>query len=304
VFNEQWLEYRWQLFETLALPSLDAQTEKGFVWVLGIDRDMPQRFRERLDDLAATRPHLRLLELELFDDFEPRFQRWCAETAAAQGVPHVLTTRIDNDDAVRSDLFGEIQRAARGLFADGGSLPAAITATTGYQWVPATGQGFRAYHYSHSIGTSLLETTAAFTSVYGGKNHRRIPDWVVERDGSILHLGGDTRWWLYSTTATSLVLLRTGKGLRDGTIANPGAHEIGDKALRSFGVTEARRLRSIEEPALVGNHLELVDEGKRVDRSIKGVRAELRKEPADPALLAKHRELHDRRKELARAWVA
>jgi len=303
VFNEQWLEYRWQLFETLALPSLDAQTEKDFVWVLGIDRDMPERFRKRLDDLAATRPYLRLLELELLDDFESRFQRWCAETAAAQGVPHVLTTRIDNDDAVRSDLFGEIQRAARGLLDSGSSLPAAITATSGYQWVPATGQGFRAYHHSHSIGTSLLEATAEFTSVYG-KNHRRIPDWVVERDGSVHHLGGDTRWWLYATTATSLVLLRTGKGLRDGTIANPGAHEIGDEALRSFGVTEARRLRSIEEPALVGNHLELVDEGKRVDREIKGVRAELRKEPANPALQEKRRRLHDRRKELARAWVA
>jgi hypothetical protein len=303
VFNEQWLEYRWQLFETLALPSLDAQTEKDFVWVLGVDRDMPQQFRERLDGLAATRPYLRLLELELLDDFEPRFQRWCAETAAAQGAPHVLTTRIDNDDAVRSDLFGEIQRAARGLLESGSSLPAAITATSGYQWVPATGQGFRAYHHSHSVGTSLLEAAAEFTSVYG-KNHRRVPDWVVERDGSVQHLGGDTRWWLYATTATSLVLLRTGKGLRDGTIANPGAHEIDDEALRSFGVTEAGRLRSIEEPALVEHHLELVDEGKRVDRAIKGVRAELRKEPADPALQATHRELHDRRKELARAWVA
>ncbi|MCC3762509.1 putative rhamnosyl transferase [Glycomyces sp. TRM65418] len=306
VFNEQWLEYRWQLFETLALPSIDAQSARDFIWVLGIDRDMPRRFRERLDGLVAERPYLRLLELELFDDFEPRFQRWCAE--ASKGFAHVLTTRIDNDDAIHRELLAEVQRTGRGLLAGGSALPAAITAATGYQWVPATGQGFRAYHYSHSIGTSVLESSDALTTVYG-KNHRKVPDWAVERNGSVEQIGGDTRWWLYATTATSLVLLRTGKGLREGTVANPGAHEIDEKALRSFGVTDARRLRGLEEPELAGNHLELVQEGKQTDRAIKGVRATMRQarasgEPADPALVAEHRELHARRKELARAWVS
>jgi hypothetical protein len=308
VFNEQWLEYRWQLFETLALASVDAQSEKDFVWVLGIDRDMPQSFRKRLDELVSTRPYLRLLELELLDDFEPEFKRWCLEAAEAKGRPPVLTTRIDDDDAVHRDLFGEIQRAARELLAARGALPAAITATTGYQWVPATGQGFRAYHYSHSIGTSLLESFDAFTSVYG-KNHRRVPDWVVERDGSVHHIGGDTRWWLYATTATSLELLRTGKSLRDGTIANAGAHEIDRRTLRAFGIAEAGRLREVREPVMAGHHVDLVEQGKTVDRGIKRVRNEMRKrrqagEPADPELQAKRTELHERRKELARAWVA
>ncbi|MEV3937251.1 glycosyltransferase [Glycomyces sp. NPDC049804] len=308
VFNEQWLEYRWQLFETLALASVDSQSEKDFVWVLGIDRDMPQSFRKRLDELVSTRPYLRLLELELLDDFEPEFKRWCIEEAKANGRPPVLTTRIDDDDAVHRDLFGEIQRAARELLADRGALPAAITATTGYQWVPATGQGFRAYHYSHSIGTSLLESFDAFTSVYG-KNHRRVPDWVVERDGSVQHIGGDTRWWLYATTATSLELLRTGKSLRDGTTANPGAHEIDRRTLRAFGIAEAGRLREVREPVMAEQHVDLVEQGKSVDRGIKRVRNEMRKrrqagEPADPELQAKRSELHERRKELARAWVA
>lgn len=308
VFNEAWLEYRWQLFETLALSSIDAQSIKDFVWVLGIDRDMPAPFRSRLDALVATRPWLRLLELELLDDFESEFKRWCIEEAAAKGRPRVLTTRIDDDDAVHRDLFGEIRRAASDLLASRSALPAAITAVSGYQWVPATGHGYRAYHHSHSIGTSLLESFDAFTSVYG-KNHRRLPDWVVERDGSVRHLGGDTRWWLYATTATSLVLLRTGKGLRDGTVANPGAHEIDGGTLRTFGVEAAERLRSLEEPVLAEQHVDLVDQGKGVDREIKRVRAAIRTlrkagEPVDPELLTKHQELHERRKELARAWVA
>ncbi len=308
VFNEQWLEYRWQLFETLALSSIDAQSEKDFTWVLGIDRDMPPSFRERLDELVAARPWIRLLELELLDDFESEFKRWCLKEAEATGRPPVLTTRIDNDDAVHRELFGEIRRAAYELLANGSALPAAITAVSGYQWVPATGQGYRAYHHSHSIGTSLLESFDAFTSVYG-KNHRRIPDWAVERDGSVRHLGGDTRWWLYATTATSLVLLRTGKGLRDGTVANPGTHELAAKTLRAFGVDAAGGLRDIDEPVLAERHVDLVDQGRNVDRDIKRVRAQIRQlrkagERADSELLAKRQELHERRKELARAWVA
>jgi hypothetical protein len=308
VFNEQWLDYRWQLFETLALASVDAQTEKDFTWVLGIDRDMPRRFRERLDELAVERPYLRLIELELLDDFEHEFKVCCRKEAEAKGRPPLLTTRIDDDDAVHRELFGEIQRAARDLLSDGSRLPAAISATTGFQWVPATGQGYRAYHYSHSIGTSLLESFDAFTAVYG-KNHRRIPDWVVERDGSVHHIGGDTRWWLYATTTTSMELLRTGKSLREGTIANPGAYELDAGTLRAFGVTDAEHLRSVEEPVMAEAHLDLVDQGKAVDRAIKRVRADLRTlskagKPLDPELIAKRKALHEQRKELARAWVA
>jgi hypothetical protein len=303
VFNEQWLEYRQELFEVLTLPSLDAQTERNFVWLLGIDRDMPERFRKRLDELVASRPYIRLLELELFGDFEPEVKRWCRNEAAAQGRSHILSTRIDNDDALHFDLIAEIHKAARGLLSEGRSLPAAIMATTGYQWVPATGEGFRAYHFSHSMGTSLLETVADFEFVYT-KNHRKVPDWAVEKNGSVRAIDGDTRWWLYATTNTSVVILRVGKGLRENTLANPGIHELPAEVLRDFGVTEAQRLRDLHEPVYVDHHMELNEQGKRLDNNIRQVRDRLKKQPGDAELLAKYEELHEQRKENARAWIA
>jgi hypothetical protein len=308
VFNEQWLEYRQELFEVLTLPSLDAQTERNFTWVLGIDRDMPERFRKRLDELVESRPYIRLLELELFGDFEPEFIKWCKKEAAAQGRSHILTTRIDNDDALHVDLFGEIHRTAREVLSGGAKLPAAIMATTGYQWVPATGEGFRAFHFSHSMGTSLLETVDDFEMVYT-KNHRKVPDWAVEKDGSVRAIDGDTRWWLYATTNTSVVILRVGTSLRDSTLANPGIEEISAETMRQFGVTQARRLRDVHEPTYVANHKELDERGKRLDNNIRQVRQQLRKQreagkPEDPELLAKHAELHEQRKENARAWIA
>lgn len=308
VFNEQWLEYRQELFEVLTLPSMDAQSERNFVWILGIDRDMPERFRSRMDEIASTRPYIRLLELELFGDFEPEVIEWCRKEAAAQGKGHILSTRIDNDDALHVDLVGELHRHARALLGERRALPAAITATTGFQWVPATGQGFRAYHFSHSMGTSLLETVGDFEMVYT-KNHRKIPDWAVEKNGSVRAIDGDTRWWLYATTNTSVVILRVGTALRESTLANPGLHELDAETLRQFGVVEARRLRDLHEPVYVANHKELDERGRRLDSNIRQVRQHLRKQRAagkaeDPELLAEHAALHEQRKENARAWIA
>lgn len=307
-FSEPWLEYRQELFEVLTLPSLDAQTERNFVWVLGIDPDTPPRFRKILDEMVESRPYIRLLEAELFNDFEGALIRWCRDEAESRGLSHILTTRIDSDDALHRDLFGEIQTHARQILSGGHALPAAIMATTGYQWVPSTGQGFRAYHFSHSTGTSLLETVEDFEMVYT-KNHRKIPDWVTERDGYVKAIDGDTRWWLYSATSTSLMLLRIGKGLREDTIANPGVHEISEAALREFGITEGSRLRSLVEPVFVETHTELEQRGKELDNKIRKVRDQLRKlreagKPEDPELVARYDELHAQRKENSRAWIA
>jgi hypothetical protein len=307
VFNEQWLDYRQELFEALTLPSIDAQTERGFVWVLGVDRAMPERFRKRLDELCGSRPYVRLLEVELFDDFGPDLIRWCRREAAARGRSHLLTTRIDSDDALHRDLFARIHEVAREQLAAKRPLPAAITPTTGYQWVPATGQGFRAFHFSHSMGTSLLESVDDFAMVYT-KNHRKLPDWVVERGGSVRAIDGHTPWWLYATTNTSLMLLRNGRGLRDDTLANAGAHELDAGELREFGVTDAYRLRGLREPVYVDDHMELDERGRRIDRQIKQVRQELRErrragEPEDPGLVAKHAELHAQRRANAEAWI-
>lgn len=307
-FNEQWLEYRQELFEALTLPSLDAQTARDFTWLLAIDPDTPPHFRKRLDELVETRPYIRLLEVELFNDFESTVTQWCRDEAEALGRSSILTTRIDSDDALHRNLLETAQSHARDILSGGHSLPAAIMATTGYQWVPGTGEGFRSYHFSHSTGTSLLETVEDFEMVYT-KNHRKIPDWVTERDGYVKAIDGDTRWWLYSTTSTSLMLLRVGKSLREDTIANPGVHELDREALLPFGITDAARLRSLSEPVFVENHTELVERGRKLDNNIKQTRERIRKlreagKPEDAELQAQYDDLHARRKENAKAWVA
>ena len=42
----EWLEHRFQLFELYTLPSLSAQTCKDFKWIVLIDRETPQEYKD------------------------------------------------------------------------------------------------------------------------------------------------------------------------------------------------------------------------------------------------------------------
>ena len=306
-FNERWLEYRQQLFESITLPSIDAQSERNFLWALAIDSRTSERYRERLQELMATRPNIRLLEVELFHDHIPDMVQWCRDEATAAGVSHVLSSRLDNDDALHSDLFARIQHHARKVLDEGRNLPALITPTMGYQWVPANGSGFPAFHESPSTGTTLLEPVANLESVFLTPHHL-LPNAVSSIDGTVKAIDGDTRWWMHAATDASLSVLQLNSFRREKTLGQKTARKMDDEILKSFGVSEGQYLRSLPEPAFVENHEEIILQGKQIDEKIKVVRAKIKKraeagESEDPGLTAKYEALHRERRENAAALM-
>lgn len=299
-FNERWLSYRQELFETLTLPSLDGQTERNFLWALAINPDTPPKFRERLDELVESRPYLRLVEVELFEEFRSTLARWCRKEARGVGASHLLSTRIDTDDVLHRDLFARLHHDAREILAEGRRLPAVLTPTSGYRWVPATGSGHTAYDNCPSTGTSMLEPVKGFQSVYK-VNHRTLPNWATRQDGSITAIDGDAHWWMHATTDASLTRLWLGDQRRDSTMAHPTVRELDDEVLRQFGVTDAARLRVIEEPAFVENYQEIMERIGELDKQIKATRDELREQrkavgDESPELLARLEQIRGERR--------
>jgi hypothetical protein len=302
-FNERWLEYRQELFESITLPSIDAQTERNFLWVLAIDSRTDEPHRKRLEALMATRPHIRLLEVELFHDHIPEMVQWCRDEAAAAGVSHLLSTRLDNDDALHSDLFARIQHHANKVLDEDRKLPALITPTMGYQWVPAHGTGFPAFHESPSTGTTLLEPVDKLESVFMTPHHL-LPNAVSNLHGTIKAIDGDTRWWMHAATDASLSVLQLNSFRREKTLGKKNSLKMNDEILKSFGVDAGEYLRSLPEPAFVDNHEEIIQHGKQIDEKIKVVRAKIKKlvedgKPEDPELTAKYEALHRERRENA-----
>jgi len=109
------LELRFKLFESACLPSVKAQTSQAFKWIIIVDKDLQPSFRTRLESLLAGRqnyylhtydPHVRMDRLE-----------WLAPYSEAP-PQYVLTTNLDDDDALPDNFVSAVQQHVRSLYDD------------------------------------------------------------------------------------------------------------------------------------------------------------------------------------------
>ncbi|KHL01228.1 hypothetical protein LK10_17610 [Sinomonas humi] len=104
--GDEWLRRRLELFARYTLPSFRAQSVRDFRWLVLIDSESPHWFRAKLAELSLG--SYEVVEVEgAFDALAAG--RIVRERLA---TPFVLTTRVDNDDAVARDFVETIQRAA------------------------------------------------------------------------------------------------------------------------------------------------------------------------------------------------
>ncbi len=102
-----WLEHRFGLFERYCLPSFAAQTETNFRWILFFDEGTPDVFRRRIETLQQEVPFVAYFT-GLFDS--GGWARSVHEKFPSD-EPLLLTTRIDNDDALPRDFVARLHQA-------------------------------------------------------------------------------------------------------------------------------------------------------------------------------------------------
>jgi hypothetical protein len=100
----EWTEHRWRLFETFCLPSVRCQSDTRFRWLVRFDPDTREVERQRFRQLTAGMTNVIPL--------------WRAEPfSAAIGAlldpssELLLTTRLDNDDAIHRTAMARIRAA-------------------------------------------------------------------------------------------------------------------------------------------------------------------------------------------------
>lgn len=107
----EWLEHRFSLFEKYCLPSVKNQTCKGFEWIVLFDSKTPDEYKERIKEYQKACPQL----MPVF--VEPQNGRYFAEIFKREIVKRlnaerVLTTYLDNDDALSTGFVKELQTRA------------------------------------------------------------------------------------------------------------------------------------------------------------------------------------------------
>ena len=99
-----WLAERFDLFERYCLPSIAAQTTRDFHWIIYFDEATPDVFRERVEAARKVFP------------FVPYYTGLFPSTGWRDSVLEtfspktrlLLTTRLDNDDALANDFVARL----------------------------------------------------------------------------------------------------------------------------------------------------------------------------------------------------
>ncbi|MBI1183514.1 hypothetical protein GC194_04550 [bacterium] len=101
-----WLLHRCALFERFCLPSVLQQTDKNFEWLLFFDSETKAEVWKKYDALPQVR--VCLIDNEHYYDDRGMVQEVLGEIVKNESYKYLITTRLDNDDALHPDFVAGI----------------------------------------------------------------------------------------------------------------------------------------------------------------------------------------------------
>ena len=168
-----WLTHRFDLFDNFCYPSVRAQTNTNFRWLVFFDTGTPAVFRKKIECYARWQnfiPHFvdHSMGVEEFAQMK--------RDVIFRGMPasdYLISTSLDNDDAVSREYVAEVQRQFRGQDFE------FINFTRGYALNKATGRLYRKIDSSNPF-VSLIERVEGFKTVWVA-SHTQLASWGTIR---------------------------------------------------------------------------------------------------------------------------
>ncbi|MCB0461782.1 MAG: glycosyltransferase [Flavobacteriaceae bacterium] len=171
--TDLWLEQRFNLFETYCLPSVKNQSNQEFKWFVIFDLSTPNAFKNRIETLASSYSNLIVLYTESFQTLKATLYE-AIITNLTPKHNFIITTRLDNDDAIHTDFINCIQLAFKPQH------NTIVDVIKGYQYI-VNSNDVRYYTSNYNPFISLIEDTSMFETVMA-KNHehwKTLPNRIV-----------------------------------------------------------------------------------------------------------------------------
>ena len=190
VRTKQWLEHRFELFNRYCLPSIKNQTSQNFEWIVLFDSTTPDTFREKITEWQKSCPQFvpvyveprngryfaEIFRKEVIRRFkgsstseaeEPSASASASSASVQEFKGRLLTTYLDNDDALNVRFVEDIQQRMQSLV--DGSF---IYYTEGYQYF-TDHRYLMKIHYPRNHFVSVIESgnPSAVKTIYGYGSH-------------------------------------------------------------------------------------------------------------------------------------
>jgi Putative rhamnosyl transferase len=104
--DPKWLEYRFQLFEQFCYPSVCAQSNQNFKWLVFFDDQTPEEFKSKI---AIYARYKNLIPIYVHGYFSESILCSALAEHIDSRSSHMITTRLDNDDSIIQNFIELIQ---------------------------------------------------------------------------------------------------------------------------------------------------------------------------------------------------
>lgn len=160
--NDTWLFERFDFFSRFCLPSIVAQDEQNFEWIILFDEQTPEKFMKMIRVFEKYK-NIKPVYCADFSTVMPRVKHYIAE--AAEGYDYILTTRLDNDDALSRKFVSTLHRVVGDVLnkSDRSTEELYINFPHGYQY--CNGAVYDFVDLTNAF-VSLLESNRTLHTVY------------------------------------------------------------------------------------------------------------------------------------------
>ena len=109
-----WLEKRMMLFFRNCIPSILAQSNFNFTWIIYLDRMTPKKYIDELKENLAVLKNVKLFFK--FGHFNSIFIYVADDirSLVSNQTTHLITSRVDSDDMLHRDYISKVQRLFSG----------------------------------------------------------------------------------------------------------------------------------------------------------------------------------------------
>lgn len=161
--TDNWMKDRFEMFEKYCLPSVAAQTDKDFTWICLFDAQTPQVYIDRIETHRDAVPMLTpcLTDIVGREALVPAIND-IIEKYVTDEDEYVITTNLDNDDAIRCDMIEKLH-----TLIDRNSTGKLYSLNLGYQYFAGSGIVLK-MKYPHNHFLTLVEPAGTtYTTILG-----------------------------------------------------------------------------------------------------------------------------------------